>query len=128
LLSLSLPIYWEKNKAAVDEEKAKKRSFEQLKVDTENRITAAVAQASFDLRDAERKISLYRNTLIPKTNESIEASYTAYQSGDATFLDVIDSEQSLLEFRLALNRAQADAVIARAKLQQLAGGFSETGD
>lgn len=127
MVSINLPLYLEKNRAAVHQAKANRRSFEQLKRDKEFELRSELSRANFDLRDSERKLSLYRDTLIPKSRESIEASYTAYQAGDASFLDVIDSEQRLLEFRLILRRAQANKIIANAKLQEISGGFSQVG-
>lgn len=125
MVSINLPIYLEKNRAALNEAKAKERSLEKILSDKEFKIREQLSRSNFNLRDSERKISLYQKTLIPKTKESIEASYTAYQTGDANFLDVIDSEQRLLEFRLILAKAESNKIISTAKLDQLAGGFSE---
>ena len=125
MVSINLPIFWNKNRAAVNEAKAKQRSFEELKKDKEFSLRSQLSKAKFELRDAKRKISLYKDTLIPKTRESIEASYTAYEAGDTSFLDVIDSEQQLLEFQLTLKRAQANSITALTKLHMLAGGFNK---
>lgn len=123
-VSLSLPVFLSKNRAAVAEASARSRGLKQRIKEKEYSLRAELSRIRFNLRDSRRKISLYKDTLIPKTNESIEASYTAYQSGEANFLDVIDSEERLLEYRLALKRAQADLVLALSKLQMLAGGYS----
>ena len=88
-------------------------------------LTADFARAKFDLRDAERKIALFTHTLIPKAEESIEASYTAYESGQAGFLDVLDSERGLLDFELSLSRAQTDRAIATTQLFRLSGGYTD---
>lgn len=125
VVSINLPIFWDKNKAGLNEAKAKQRSFEELKRDKEFSLRSELSKAKFELRDAKRKISLYKDTLIPKTQESIEASYTAYEAGDTSFLDVIDSEERLLEFQLTLKRAQANSITALSKLRMLAGHFNE---
>ena len=124
MVSINVPIYWEKNRAAVNEAQARKRGIEQIKKDKELRLTSELSRLNYELRDSKRKISLYKNTLIPKTQESIEASYTAYEAGDTGFLDVIISEQSLLDFQLTLKRAQADNIIATSALAQISGGFN----
>ena len=125
MASINIPLNWEKNHAAVNEAKARQKSFKQMKKAREFQLRSELSRAKYQLRDSERKVSLYKNTLIPKTQESIEASYTAYQAGDAGFLDLIDSEQRLLDFQLSVKRAQADRATAATKLQQLAGSFSE---
>ncbi len=125
MVSINLPIYWNKNRAAVREAKAHQNSFEQMKEDREFQLFSELSRANYELRDSKRKISLYQDTLIPKTQESIDASYTAYEAGDASFLDVIDSEELLLNFQLTLKRSQADSIIALTKLEKLAGFFNE---
>lgn len=125
MVSIDMPLYLGKRRAALAEAKSRRRSVEQLKVQKQLELRSAYARAAYDLRDSRRKSKLYRHTLIPKTQESIEASYTAYESGSAGFLDVIDAEQQLLDFQLSLSRARADTFIAAAKLQELAGGYGE---
>ena len=125
MVSLNLPINLAKNRAAVGEAKAKERSVREMRKDKEHRLRAELSRAHYSVRESKRKMALYRNTLIPKTQESIEASYTAYQAGDSGFLDVIDSEERLLEFQLTLKRAQADHIIAVTTLRKLAGSYNE---
>lgn len=124
-LSLNIPLYWEKNRAAVEEAQLRQRSVEERRKDREYMLTADFARAKFDLRDAERKIALFTHTLIPKAEESIEASYTAYESGQAGFLDVLDSERRLLDFELSLSRAQTDRAIATTQLFMLSGAYTD---
>lgn len=124
-LSLNIPLYWEKNRAAVEEAQLRQHSVEERRKDREYMLTADFARAKFDLRDAERKIALFTHTLIPKVEESIEASYTAYESGQAGFLDVLDSERRLLDFELSLSRAQSDRAIATTQLFMLSGGYTD---
>ena len=124
MVSFSLPLYRDKNNAALDEANARKQSIQQKITAKEFEIKSNLAKAEYELRDSQRKISLYKDTLISKSQESIEASYTAYQSGEASFLDVIDSEERLLEFQLALKRAEANSIIAMSKINMLSGGFS----
>ncbi len=125
MVSINVPLYWDKNRAAVSEAKARQKSFEQMKKEREFQLRSELSRANYELRNSKRKISLYKNTLIPKTQESIEASYTAYEAGDASFLDVIDSEEHLLNFQLTLKRAETDTILAATKLKKLAGSFNE---
>ncbi len=125
LVSINVPLYWNKNEAAVIEAKARKKSFEELKKDREFQLRAELAKAKFNYRDSKRKIKLYKNTLIPKAEESIDASYTAYKTGNTGFLEVLEAEQRFLEFNITLKRSLADRIIAATKLEQLAGGFND---
>lgn len=124
MVTFNLPLYRSKNTAALAEATAKKNSFRQQLTAKELEIKSHLAKTTYELRDSQRKISLYKDTLISKAQESIEASYTAYQAGEANFLDVIDSEERLLEFRLLLKRSEANRIIAISRINMLAGGFS----
>ena len=114
-LSMTLPIYWHKNRATVEEAVLRQYSLKEQRRDRAAVLASDFARVRFELRDAERKIALFTQTLLPKAEESIEASFTAYESGRAGFLDVLDSGRRLLDFELSLSRARTDRAIAIAK-------------
>ena len=124
-LSMTLPIYWQKNQARVEEAVLRQYSIEEQRRNSAAVLASDFARARFALRDAERKTALFTHTLLPKAEESIEASFTAYESGAAGFLDVLDSGRRLLDFELSLSRARTDRAIAIAKLFMLRGGYSD---
>jgi len=86
-----------------------------------NRQGAELELALYGLRDANRRLALYEETLVPKGRESVQVTATAYQSSKASFLEFIDSERVLLEFQLAAARARADAAQALARVERLSG-------
>jgi cobalt-zinc-cadmium efflux system outer membrane protein len=75
----------------------------------------------FKLRDADRKINLYKESLIPKAVQSMEVNQKGFEAGQMEFINLIDAQRMLLEFELAHERARADHLIARAELSQLTG-------
>jgi outer membrane protein TolC len=124
-ISLNLPLDWGKFDAGLKEAELNKQSIEATREAKQYSLLAELAHAKFALSDSERRIVLYKNTLIPKAEESMQTSFTAYQNGSAAFLDVLDIERQLLDFELSLIRAQADRLIAAATLLKLSGGYSE---
>ena len=76
----------------------------------------------FGLRDADRKIDLYRNTLLPKAEQSLKVTELAFTTDKATFLDLIDSQRILLGFQLEQKRALADRAQRVAEIEMLTGG------
>ena len=52
----------------------------------------------------------------------VHAARAAYEAGSADFLDLIDAERLVLEFGLALARAEFDTLIRIASIEELAGG------
>jgi outer membrane protein TolC len=77
--------------------------------------------ALYKYRDAQRKIDLYQNTLIPKADEALAVTLEAFQGGTRSSLDLIDAEKTLLEFELAYIRALADQAQRLAELEMLLG-------
>lgn len=120
-VGLSLPVWVGRNAASVSEARARLRAAELRRADTENALEAALARALYAYRDAERKLRLYRGSLIPKAEESLQATTTAYEAAAGDFLDVLDAERVLLEFQLQLERALGERTRALAELEMLTG-------
>jgi outer membrane protein TolC len=58
-------------------------------------------------------------------DEAVAAERLKFESGRATNLDVLQVQQDLAEARLTVARAEADRLIARARVQQLTGTLLE---
>ncbi len=120
-LSMNIPIWRDKYAAGEREARARRLAATGDRSQRENDLSSAVKRALYEYRDAERKISLYRDTLIPKAKESIESTETAFRSGKATFLELVDAERSLLDFALSFERALANRGQWLAALDRLVG-------
>ena len=68
-------------------------------------------------------MSLHGGTLIPKSEQSLRSTEAAYRAGHSDFLDLIDAQRVLLEFQLAVERANADRVKSEASIDRLVGRF-----
>jgi outer membrane protein TolC len=121
MLSLNLPIWRGKLDAGVREARARRRAAVAARSEQVNGLRAEVKMVLYKVRDAERRMLLYRNTLVPKARQSLKASQTAFQAGTATFLEVLDAVRALLEFELSYERALADHVQRLAELEMLVG-------
>ncbi|MCA9272127.1 MAG: TolC family protein [Phycisphaerales bacterium] len=118
---MTLPISREKYDAGVRESIARRLEYSHTRAAEANRITSAIQRAWFDHTDADRRVRLYEQTLIPKAEESLRASLAGFRAGDTNFLDLLDTERTLLEFAIATERARADRGQALAKLNRLVG-------
>jgi outer membrane protein TolC len=128
MVAVNLPIWHGKYRAAEKGARARYEAVQQERVDRENTLAADLEMALFEFRDAERKIELYRDTLIPRAEQSLEVSRQAFIAGEADFLDIIDAERILLEFRLSHERASTNRVQRLAQIEMLVGtGISESG-
>ncbi len=69
--------------------------------------TAIHNQTLFELRDlftkvktAEQLVGVYQRGVLPQAEQSLEAARIGYQTGRVDFLNLIDSERTLLDFQL----------------------------
>jgi outer membrane protein, heavy metal efflux system len=85
-------------------------------------LRAAIENEVYIAEDAQRRVDLYRDILLPRAAEAMDLSLAAYRNGTATALDLIDSERTLLEFELAYWRANLDQWQAISRLRFLVGG------
>lgn len=118
MVTVNVPIWWEKYAASVREAKAKYSSSVQLKTARINSLSSELKMSLYRFKDAGRKIALYRDTLLPKARESLKVTEATYRAG-GSFNDLVDAQRILLEFALAYERALADHAQSLARLEML---------
>jgi outer membrane protein TolC len=127
-VGLTIPLWLGKNSSRIESAAYMKTAAQLMLENREQTLTADIQQALFKLRDADRKINLYRNSLIPKAEQSLEVNRKGYEAGKMEFINLIDAERILLEFELAHERALADHLKHRAELSKLTGIDFLTGE
>jgi outer membrane protein TolC len=128
MVSINLPIWREKYRAGEREARARHRAARVKLAERENSLSSRIKMTLYRFRDAERKIGLYRDTLVPKARQSLKATETAFRAGRASFLDLVDAERVLLDFQLSGERALADYGQRLGELEMLVGrGLSSRG-
>lgn len=121
MITVNIPIWWNKLAAGVREAQSRHAAAVRSRRQKAHDLTAALRMAVYHLEDAQRKIALYRRTLIPKARESLKVTQTSFAAGRSGFTDLIDAQRILLEFGLSLYRALADHAIRRAEIEQIVG-------
>lgn len=119
-VAVNLPVWRERTHAARREARALEEAADADLADRRRSLHADARAAAAALADARRRIALYRDDLLPLARQAEENTRTAYESGSATLLDLIDAERSLLDLELALARAATDAAQRRVTLLALA--------
>jgi len=121
MVSLTLPLWVDNYKAARRQAKAQLNQKIHEKTQTENTLAAEAQQLLYDFEDSNRKITLYRDVIIPKAKEMVVASESAYQAGSIDFLSLIDAQRLLLKYELFYQRSLAESAQKLAKIEMLAG-------
>ena len=120
-LSFNVPLARGKYSARVRESNARRLSLVSQRLEETNTLAAELQEALFGHHDAQRRVELYRDTLIPKSTESLQVSLAGFEQGISDFLDLIDTQRTLLEFQLAMERALVDRANTHARIEQLIG-------
>jgi len=121
MISINLPIWRAKYDAGVREATALHLAARRDRMEKANSLSWQLKMALYRVRDAERKIDLYRDTLLPKAKESLKVTESGFRSASGSFTDLVDAQRILLEFSLAYERALADHAQSLAKLEMLVG-------
>ncbi len=120
-ISVNLPIWGKKYSAGVRQARARYNAARRDRTEMANSLGWQLKTALYRFRDGERKINLYRDTLLPKAEESLKVTEAGFRAAKGTFTDLVDAQRTLLEFGLSLERAFADRSQALAKLEMLVG-------
>jgi len=119
MFSLSLPVWRNSYSHTVKAAQARAGSTEQELKNELNGLVLELKEALYKYHDAERKISLYRDSLIPKTRELLAVSQRSYEAGKTDFLDIIDSQRTLIDLELNYERALADRIQSVSRVETL---------
>ena len=126
MFTMNLPIWRDNYKAAQLQAEANLIKTSLQKTETENTLLAQAEQLLYDFEDSRRKVSLYGDILLPKAEELLGASETAYRAGTIDFLSLIDAQRTLLKYQLYYERALTDNAQKLAELEMLAGTQLQT--
>ena len=120
-ISINLPIWRSRLDAGVSEQIARFGAASKQHIDQQSLLEAELKMAMYRLRDADRKIDLYHDTLAPKARQALKATEAAFRAGSTDFSDVVDAQRLLLEFELAYERSLTDRAQHLAEIEMLVG-------
>ena len=71
-------------------------------------------------------LKLFRAEIVPRAEQTLKASISAYQTGRTDILMLIDNWRQLLQYRIAQQRLEAQLRQTLASLERAVGGASLT--
>lgn len=124
----SIPVFRSSYEAGVREADARLSAAEEAYRDAANRVAFAVRSTAFRLTTIEGQLALFEDALLPQAEQALSATEEAYSAGVTGVLELLDSEEMLLDVRLGLARLQADYMKALAEMERAIGSaFPEEG-
>ncbi len=118
---LSVPLWGRSYRDAMSAARAEGAAY---RADHDAALQTADAQlvaAMSAVRDAQRRIDLYRHTLIPLAETTFQSVLGSYQSGRSTVASALLAQKDLLELQLELARSRAHHARAWAVLEAVVG-------
>lgn len=108
-LSVSLPwLNAGRYNQDVRRETARRQAAELDLTDSEWRVREEVCRLTVGIDAARREALLYRDQIVPRSEQALASARASWMSNRATFLDVMESRRMLIEARLMYARAVAE--------------------
>jgi outer membrane protein TolC len=121
--TVSIPLWRDKLAAQVAEAQANKRAGEARLTAEQISLAVDVAERAFVYREATRNLELLQKELLPKQRQSLEVARSAYLAGQVDFLNLTDTEQTLLRFDLDEVEARTQRELSLAELSLISQGM-----
>jgi outer membrane protein TolC len=123
MAGITLPIWQGKYSAEIREAEAMQEAAVAQRDNMENGLKAELKMAIFKTKDAERRIKLFSESLVPKAEQACEVARQEFSAGKADFMTLIDAQRTLLEFKRMHERAVTDREIALAEIGSCIGKY-----
>jgi outer membrane protein, heavy metal efflux system len=124
MVTLTIPFSpWTKGKhdyevqEALAERQAAKANLAAMK----NMALLELREALAKLEAAMKSVSIYRDGLLPQTEQSFQAAVAAYQTGGVNFMTLLDAQRTIRDVRMGYYKALVDYEQSRADLERAVG-------
>jgi outer membrane protein TolC len=97
--------------AAIAQAEANLKSTDAMRRQVHNDLTAQIIMDITILHDADRQLDLFEHTVLPRARQIVTIARSAYEAGQSTLLDLLDSQRSLI----AIERLITNLRVAREK-------------
>lgn len=120
MLSVSLPIFRKKYRAARKQAEYLEESYVARKLAVENQLGVEFEAAVFEIRESRAMLALYEKQ-VESSKQVLNLLLSGYRNAAADFEEILRVRQELLKYQIAVAEAQADLATAIAKTDYLSG-------
>jgi cobalt-zinc-cadmium efflux system outer membrane protein len=97
---ITVPLFrYEAIKAAVDQANAHLSAAEASRRQMRINTAGKVVQDLVTIRDAERQLDVLANSIVPRTEQLVQLTRAAYETGQASLTELLDAQRSLIVIR-----------------------------
>ncbi len=121
MFELNIPLQQASRRAREREAEYARGAAEARRDAAEHRLAGAVGESHAALEARRGQALLIRDSLLPQTEAGLASARAGYETGSVGFASVLAAQQRVLNARLALLEAEAEAALGAADLEQLLG-------
>ena len=121
MASVRIPLDRTSRRAGLDQARLREEAARARLAATETAVETDVADALSDARRAAEAVALYRETLVPQAETTVESALAGYTTGALDFLAFLDAERARFSVALGLVDARARLLDAAADLARALG-------
>lgn len=118
---ITIPLQTGRRRAALEEAKLRRSQLDAQYEALQTEIQTRINELNNRLREEARALALYENALIPQAEATLEATLSAYTTGRADFLDLLDAERMLFDVHVEKERTYASYLEGAAELERVIG-------
>ncbi len=132
-VSLPMPII-DRSKGKKDEARANINIAEAEQAAIEQRLLRDWGTGHQRVKVAAEQVANYRERILPKANEALRLVQTGFEQGKFGFIDLLDTQRTAAEARLAYQQKLLELNVAQAELEAVVAGvpagvkFSQPGE
>ncbi len=121
-LSFNLPVQRARRRAAEHAAASQSAMVTAQLHQVRNSIEGGISRRLAELEQLFGQIQLYRDAILPQTEQSVEASVAAFQVDKIDFSMLLDEQMALFDYQTGYYQLLADYQISLAQLRTLVGG------
>lgn len=121
MVELNIPLQQGARRSQESESDAMLAASKARKEATANRVVSALTESLSGLDAAQRTEGLSSTGLLPQAKVTFESALIGYQNGKVDFATLLDAARQVLNARMEVLKAQADAQMRLAEIERLLG-------
>jgi outer membrane protein TolC len=120
-VGVQVPLWRGKQRAQAAEARSQRRQAEASLEALRQEVETRVRDLQHRIERQRRQLALLDDTLLPKAETALEATLSAYRTGQSDFLDLLDAERTLFQLRLDRASTHARLLKTQAELDRTLG-------
>jgi outer membrane protein TolC len=122
-ISINVPLGISRRRAALEEARARLAKAENERESVEDQVRFSVQSSGEHLAEARHVLQLFSERLLPPARDRIEAARAGFETGQNSFLVLIDAERNLRTVQLGLEEARTNLSRRSTELLQATGNL-----